>query len=208
MERVALAVTVPSAQPPLEIISPEGTPLFLNPYSGTYSASRSYALRMQRNYARGITQAEARGHRPTDEGLTESQVRRVRFQERHGISYNDWARFYRRYVREINRRSFPTAPGPAMVIDNGVRRDPRIFPEDIAAVRDLYNNGFRDPVYNPGSWEEWTDQRLAERLGALVDFQDSADSAAGSQQFWGRTSAWIGTMGIAAAPPVEFWYYH
>lgn len=93
-------------------------------------------------------------------------------------------------------------------MDGGVRQDPRIFPEDIAAVRDLYTNGFRDPVYDPGSWEQWVEQRLAERLSALVQYQDDNDSAPGSQQFWGRTSAWIGFMGAAAAPPVEFWYYH
>src|SRR5579863_9340329 len=104
---------------PLEIILPTGQTGYLNPYKGTYTTSRSYALRMQRSFARGISQSEARGHKAVG-GLSESQWRRLR----------------RLYVNKINRMAWEEGPSRMNII-GGHRQDPRIFKQDVQAIVDL-----------------------------------------------------------------------
>lgn len=192
---------------PSEIILPTGRPAYLNPYSGTYSESRSYAMRMQRNFARGISQSEARGHQAVG-GVTESQRRSLRFEELHGIPRRVWDRLYRRHIREINKRTWAAAPGPRMNAPGGVRNDPRIFPSDIAAIKALYDTGYRDPVSGAATWEQYAEERLSQRKMAMRDYQDNHEPASGRAQFDNRTSTWVGMIGMAAPPPVELWYYH
>jgi hypothetical protein len=214
---------------PLEIILPSGRPAWLNPYQGTYSESRNYALRMQRNYSRGISQASARGHSTTAGGLSETQVRRQReqakyqdelspwqrfgigFENRYGFTYNYWRKLRRRYIDEINARALPNAPSNRMIMLAGQRRDPRVFPADIAAIRQLYQSGFRDPVHSgAATWEQWTELRLLERLTAIRDYQDGADPTFGRNAYYARSDVWLSVnlLGGASGPPIELWWYH
>lgn len=185
---------------PPSIITPEGRAAYLNPYKGTYTTSRSYALRMQRGYARGISQAEARGHTPFL-GLTEAQ----------------WRRLKRLYVDEINQRSWPQAPSSRMNIDiAGNRKDPRIFKSDVMYIVDLFQGGYRDPaVPSISDWLTYTEWRLSERLNAIIQYQEFGDLTAGREDFYSRSTVWPqgglwiqGGLRISTGPPIEFWYYH
>ncbi len=200
---------------PAEIILPTGQPAYLNPYKGTYTTSRPYAIRMQRNYARGILQSEARGHRQSPEGFTESQLRRQRFEINRGIPYREWERWRRKYVNEINVRSWPTGPNTRYpVVNEGVRQDPRVYPEDLAAIKQAYDDGYRDPAMPNISYQEWIEIRLTERLSAMIAFQDFKDSTPGRNQYnsrqgaWTAQGMWTGVFSVASGPPLELWYYH
>lgn len=193
-------------QPP-EIILPSGETAYLNPYRGTYTTSRSYALRMQRNYARGISQGEARGHAPGQ--VSESELRRIRFEQKYGIPYRTWERFRRKYISKINKRSWPGGPRTMQLNEFGNRSDPRVFISDILAIRQLYDSGFRDPVTPVDTWEQYAEVRLSQRLNALVMYQDHNDSDPGRSDYNSRSGIWYGEFGLgASAPPVELWYYH
>jgi hypothetical protein len=182
-----------------------------NPYTGK-NVSRAYAQRMQRNYARGITQQEARGHRPGE------ARRRREYQEEfnnlYGISRAEWNRWYRVYIREMNKRSWPNGPGHMNVLPDGSRQDPRIFPQDLAAVKTAYTSGYKDPQYPDITWQEWIEIRLAERLDAMIAYQDFGDRGPGRDEFMGRSAAWpaggmwTGVFNVSTAPPIELWYYH
>src|SRR5215469_6394271 len=212
-------------------ISGSGETQYLNPYQGTYTSNRRYAQRMQRGYARGLTQTQARRNiAGYPQGVSESQLRRQRererygdtlppdvtffqfnFERRYGYSYNYWRRLRRRFIREINERAWHNPPGPRMNIENGARRDPRVFPGDIAEVKRLYDTGARDPLY-PGmqTWQEWAELRLAERLTAIRAYQDdlsdfetevlevSSGAAYGRDKYFTRSQAWFSVM-IASA---------
>lgn len=175
---------------PAEIRSPEGQTLYLNPYRGTYTTSRSYALRMQRNYSRGISQTEARGHlSPT--GLSEYQIRAQRFQNTYGFSYQLWRRWERRYVKEINKTR-------ASVYIPGQRGNP-ITPSDLA--QDVEVNRSRmgmGPV--PGIVippENYTEERLAELLFDIQQYR-AGNPLPGRQSFVNRENI----------RPIELWWYH
>lgn len=222
-------MTEPNTGLPLEIILPSGKPAYLNPYQGTYSESRSYARRMQSSYARGLSQATARGHR-TVNGRSESQIRRDReritygdqlppwqrfglgFEQRYGFSYAYWRFLRRNWIDEINQRAYPHPHSRYMMVDaNGQRADPRIFPSDITAIRQLYDNGFRDPVHSEvTTWQQWVELRLVERLTAIRDYQDMHDPTFGRLAYQNRSSVWLNAnlMGGASAPPLELWWYH
>lgn len=183
---------------PPEIITPEGRPAFLNPYRGTYTTSRSYALRMQRAFSRGLTQSEARGHTAIG-GLTESQ----------------WRRLKRLYIDEINGRSWAKGPRRMNVVE-GVRQDPRIFKQDINYIVSLFQQGYRDPaVPSISNWLTYVEWRLTSRLNAMIEFQDFGDAWPGRRDFYERSSIWPkggmwleGGLNVASGPPIEFWYYH
>lgn len=187
---------------PFEIILPTGETGYLNPYSRTYTTKRDYGLRMQRNYARGIRQAEARGHKPSILGETESQRRRrlaieqgtTPYQQRlttwalryPGMSYSWYQRIYRMYIAEINYRSSP---------------DTRIGPSTVYAQ--LANSGSPNlpPPQQPptGHTEEWVENQLLWRLKAMQDFQDEGDNEVGHALY----------VNIQLDPvPPEWWYYH
>jgi len=188
------------AQPlPLEIILPTGQPAFLNPYRGTYTTSRSYAMRMQRAFARGLSQSEARGHAPFL-GLTESKWRRLR----------------RLYIDEINQRAWALGPRRMSITRDGVRTDPRLFRSDVNYIVDLFQGGYRDPaVPSINDWETYVEWRLSERLNAIREYQDHANVTPGRQDYYARSAVWpqgglwiAGGFNVSSAPPIEFWYYH
>ena len=175
-------MTNPVPGPPLEIILPGGDPGYLNPYSGQYTRSQTYALRMQRNYSRGLPQSSARGHAAVG-GYSESQIRAQReqakhgdqlppwqrfgigFQQRYGFSYSYWRKLRRQYIAEINERALPHPTSNRMMTNGTQRTDPRVFPSDITRVMQLYQSGFRDPVYpDMQTWQQWAELRLLQNL--------------------------------------------
>lgn len=188
-------MTMPS---PPEIILPSGQTGYLNPYKGTYTTSRSYAMRMQRAFARGINQSEARGHKAVG-GLTESQWRRLR----------------RLYVDQINAMSWAEGP-PRMYAPGGHRQDPRIFRHDVQAIVQLYDQGYRDPgAPSINNWLQYAEWRLAARLSAMIAYQEDGDPIPGRAAFFGHSQIWPKSgvwlqagFDFASAPPIEFWYYH
>lgn len=176
---------------PPEITYQTGRKGYLNPYTGKYSRSRSYALRMQRNYARGMSQSEARGHRAVG-GVTEAQRRREQaaavnpslsrsqqfalgFQQRYGFTYNYWRYLKRNYIDAINSRSSP---------------DMQITPIWIQQI--IVNT----PMTGLGT--DWIETRLAERLNDMIAYQDYDDRDPGGAHFAERI----------AYTPIEWWYYH
>jgi hypothetical protein len=183
---------------PSSIILPSGQTGYLNPYKGTYTTSRSYAMRMQRAFARGINQSEARGHRAIG-GLTESQWRRLR----------------RLYVDDINRMAWEEGP-PRMNAPGGVRKDPRIFKQDVQAIQNLYDQGYRDPgAPSIDNWLAYAEWRLAGRLSAMIAYHEDSDPMPGRMAFFGHSQVWPKSgiwlqsgFDFASAPPIEFWYYH
>lgn len=185
-------------QPPI-ITGPEGQTLYLNPYRGTYTASRSYGLRMQGNYARGVqTQQEARGKRVNPvTGETESVQRRQRFEQKYQIPQNLWRRWQRLYIGKINRMS---GKGGGISIDM------------IAEVKGLYDQGYTDPQFPGLRWDQWTEIRLSARLFDLQEFHDNRNPVPGRIDFQNRSTAWVPSnfsVAAAAAPPaIEFWWYH
>lgn len=211
---------------------------YLNPYSGQYIRNKSYARRLQRGFARGLSQAESRGHRVSARGLSESAERRARaeergslspyqvflggFERRYGFSYAYWRTLYRRWIAEINRRAWPQATSSRMYVDeNGVRADPRIFPGDITAVKQLYDQGFRpERSSSPASWQEWVENQLAVKLETMIEYQDNHNRVPGKMMFASRSGSWMRTGApaeavvtlrlatAASAPPIEFWWYH
>lgn len=213
---------------PNEIILPSGESAYLNPYTGRYSRSRQYAQRMQRNYARGISQSAARGHSSSSYGA-ESRARREReqqkygdeltptqrfylgFQQRYGFSYRYWRKLWRNYIAEINSRALPNPHSNRMIVVNGQRKDPRVFPIDVAAIKQLYDGGYRDPVYpDARTWEDWIELRLGERLYAIREFQDFHNAVPGRSEYQNRSSTWLNVnlFGGSAGPPIELWWYH
>jgi hypothetical protein len=200
---------------PPSIVLPSGDTAWLNPYSNTYSPSRDYALRMQRNFARGSTQSEARGHTAVAPGVPESVTRRQRFLGRYGISQSQWERWRRLYIREINLRAMPgRQPQRPLTDDNGQRKDPRIYFQDILAIKQRFDQGYRDPADPDLNWVLWIETRLGSRLNAIVQYQDFSNALPGRQDYYARNSAWpqggtwMGVFNIASAPPIEMWYYH
>jgi len=184
---------------PLQIDLPGGRTGYYNPYTGKYTTSRSYGLRMQRGFAAGQTQQAARG-KPEREHIVRREREQERlvgpgitgdnfpltFRMRYGFDYSYWQRLQRLYVREINRRASPGA---------------RIEPQSISDIIQLYRMGWRDPnrpdLANE-SWETWVEVHLAERLNAMQMYQEFNDARIGNYNFQSRSN-------IA---PIEFWWYH
>lgn len=172
-----------SPQPPVIYPAPgeHGPVLYLNPYSGTYTSSKSYGLRMQRGFAQGVPQVVARrGTMPG--GVSESEQRRLRFLERWGFEERLWRRWQRLYVNEINGMASPSA---------------QITRSHIQQV--LANT----PVTGLGV--EWVEQRLREKLADMHDFRNHrrqrGPSRSGYQHFWQEA-------GERMVTPIEFWWYH
>lgn len=182
---------------PRTIILPTGQVGYLNPYKGTYTTSRSYGVRMQRGFDRGLSQQEARGQ--TAGGLTEAQWRRLR----------------RLYVDEINELSWEQGPNYMNVDIEGNRSDPRIFRSDVRAIVTLFNGGYRDPaVPSISDWQTYAEWRLAERLNAIQQYK-AGNTLPGKEDFFMRSAVWPqgglwleGGLRVASGPPIEFWYYH
>jgi hypothetical protein len=169
---------------PAEIILPGGQPGYLNPYRGTYTTSRSYALRMQSNYGRGMSQATARGHAPNPAGLTEYAIRAQRFQDAYGFSLGYWRRIQRKYLREINSERSPAAQITPLVIAG-----------DLDAVRFRNGNGPVPGIVIPA--ENITEERLANLLYATRAYRDG-DTVPGRTDFYARDDI----------RPIELWWYH
>jgi hypothetical protein len=164
---------------------------------------------MQRGYARGMSQAEARGHPLSEQGLTESQLRRLRFEERYGVPYKDWERFRRLYIKFINSRTWPDGPGGN---ERSEPNDPRVFPSDLGAIKRNFDEGFRDPRFpDVSDWKVWTEIRLSERVDAIIAYQDYGDATPGHQQYDSRSGSWtsvVSVIALGSAPPLELWWYH
>jgi hypothetical protein len=182
--------------PPVpEISLPGGRQGYYNPYSGRYTTNRAYALRMQRGYARGMTQATARGQRAGESrrryervvgqtGQTPQQLFEFGFQQRYGFSYRYWRKLRRQYVDPINEVSSPGG---------------EITPSMVTSVKSAWDAGWRDPNRPElTTWEMWVEVHLAERLAATELYVDYGDTRLGAYNFQLRSSL----------PPIEFWYYH
>jgi hypothetical protein len=180
---------------PPEIILPGNRPAYINPYTGTYTTNRSYAMRMQRGYARGLPQYEARGQRPG-----ESARRRERYVQQYGqtpwqrysgiggtfeqrypnIAANGGYTWYRslrrRWLTEIDART-----------DRGERA---ITP--VAIEQELANASLT------GHDKAWIEDRLAGMLEAIRNYQDDGDNEPGYTMFHQRDFM----------APVEWWWYH
>jgi hypothetical protein len=167
---------------PAEIILPTGQPAYLNPYRGTYTTSRAYARRMQSNYSRGLSQTTARGHQPP-EGLTEYALRAQRFQQQYGITYSWWRKLNRKWIREINAMSSPSA-----------QITPVIIATDQDAVRG-YGIGPVPGIVIPP--ENYTEERLAEKLYDMQQYREG-NTVPGRQSFYTRENI----------RPIELWWYH
>ena len=215
---------------PLEYVDPQGNTRYLNPYSQQYIRNKSYALRLQRGFGRGLSQSEARGHGISARGLTESQERVARatergdlspyqlflggFERRYGFSYQYWRLIYRRYIKEINQRSWPS--GPRGQQDE---YDPRIFASDISRIKSLYDQGYRDLRGNsPVTWQEWVENHLAIRLDAIVQWQDNHNKTPGREMFSSHNEIWArvatpavfvpGAPTAISGPRRAWWFYH
>lgn len=132
------------------------------------------------------------------------------FRDTNGFSYSYWEYLRENWIIAINNMAWPSAPTEAMHFDvHGNRKDPRIFPSDVRSVKRLYDQGFRDPVYDAPTWQQWVEARLAERLSAMQQFRDTGDNLVGKRQYESR-EMWISQTGFAnaAAPPIEWWWYH
>jgi len=168
---------------------------YLNPYTGTYSTSRSYAMRMQRGYARGLPQYEARGkprfesqirlRRSVEQtGETPWQRFNAGFEQRYGFSYSYWRSLRRRWINEINSR---TSTGG------------QVIPSHISSVLSAWNTGWRDPNRPEfTTWQDWMENRLAERLNDIIEYQDLGDKSSGFQNWQFRSNV----------PPIELYWYH
>jgi hypothetical protein len=178
---------------PSERILPNGRTGYLNPYTGRYSASRSYAQRMQRNYARGMTQSEARGHRPNiltgetesqrrrrltlqNTGMTPSQYYQYNWQQRYPLMPLSWWRRMSPLIQEINRRTSP-----------GLEITPEV----------VYSQIVNAPI--TGHDLSWVENRLAFRLAAIQEYQDYGSNNTGYQLYVENQ--------LDTNPP-EWWYYH
>lgn len=134
----------------------EGQTAYLNPYSGGYSPNRAYALRMQRGYARGLTQTQARRGVELPPDYSESQVRRERFQATYGISYNYYRRLQVRYGADIvNNR--PGAISPLLVGQAVQLQAQGLLPpnwvEDRLADRRIATDNYRAGITETGEQE-------------------------------------------------------
>lgn len=186
---------------PPEIILPSGRAAFLNPYKGTYTTSRPYALRMQRNFARGLSQSEARGHRVSPQGFTEAQIRRqqaqaagfqtpwerftLNFERRYGFSYRYWRFLKRRWIDAINARSSP-----------GLQITPIWIAQELQNASGIFSSFLA--INQMPSGKPWIEQRLDEKLADMEAYQDENDKEPGFLHFIRRDNF----------RPIEWWYYH
>jgi hypothetical protein len=177
-----------TALPP-EIILPGGQPAYLNPYRGTYTTSRSYALRMQSGYARGMSRQSARGHvSPT--GVTEYALRAQRFQQKYGYSLSWWRKVQRKYIQPIEDmgqvpgNDWPTA---------GNWRD--IIAEDYRIVTLWYGTGPVPGIIIPP--ENIVEERLMIKIESMVEYREG-DRSTGRGEFYARSFI----------RPIEMYWYH
>jgi hypothetical protein len=188
---------------PLEIFlpGPGNRKAYYNPYTNTYTTSRSYALRMQRGYIRGIHQQEARG-KPVNEyqrrvqreqelyGQKPWERFQIGFERRYGFSYRYWRQLRRRWVNDINDR---TSTGG------------EISPSTVSRVKDAFDRGWRDPARPEFStWQDWLENRLDERLNDMIEYQDSGDKTSGSANYGQYRNYQLQGEGI---PPELYWYH-
>lgn len=182
-------------QQPLEIILPATAtrgprPAFLNPYTGKYTTSRSYALRMQSGFRRGLTQNQAR--RGIQSVARESETARRRrlslsaygqtpwqrfnlsFEQRYGFSYSWWRYLWRKYIREINEMASP---------------DGQITPFHIQQQR--------ANMEITGHDDAWLEARLGEKLHDMKEYR-AGNPEDGRYNFIHRDGM----------EPIEFWWYH
>jgi CubicO group peptidase (beta-lactamase class C family) len=180
---------------PAQIILPTGQTGYLNPYSGTYTPSRAYGLRMQRAFSRGLGQGTARGHRIGPTGLTESQRRyqqsvaatgqtpwqryTLNFERTYGFSYNYWRQLWRKWIKEINSR-----------VDASVAVTPQWVQQEMVNI-DFYAAGGL-------AGKPWIEQRLDAKLASIIAYQDDNDKSLGFGYYINRDGM----------RPIEWWYYH
>lgn len=184
---------------PYDILSESGIPLFYNPYTGQYTKNRSYARRMQRGFAAGLTRQQARGHGINAQGLTEYQSRRQRqqqpipgpdvivppspefqFRQMWGFELSYWIYLRENWVDAINART-----SPAM----------QITPAWIQ--QELANADLLRSIGEPAG-EEWLEPRLGERLADIIEYQDYGNPDPGFVHFNYRDDL----------RPIEWWFYH
>jgi len=190
-------VTLPLPEPPWERTL-FGVTSYYNPYTGKYTTSRAYALRMQRGYQAGLPRQKARGQRPgeaarrreretRETGITPRErglLYRARFEQENGFSYAYWQRLHRLFLTDLNKR---------------VGKAGRIRPWMVGDVRREWERGWRD-FRRPEllTWQAWVEVHLGERLWATILYQDENENAYGAFNFAMRS----------AVPDVAFWYYH
>jgi len=195
-------------QPPDPQIVIDGQTLYYNPYSQAYTPSRSYGLRMQRGYARGLTQTQARRAATPRAainrlGISESQYRRqqirqrqeelrreqeflagIQFRSQYGFELSYWNYLRASYVDEINQNRV-----------EGSNIDV-IQPQSVADIIQLYNMGAVD-ITEYDTWQGWVEHRLEELMEDIRDYK-RGQYQPGQVNFYSRP----------AYTPIEFWWYH
>jgi hypothetical protein len=163
----------------------QGPVLYLNPYTGRYTASRSYGLRMQRGYAAGLPQVVARRGTPSVPGLSEYQLRQQRFLQRYGFEQQVWRRLYDKYIGKINAMASPAAQITPMIISQVLQNTPVT-----------------------GLGIDWLENRLAQKLEDMQEWRADGKPAkntnpnlGGYVHYWQEESARMFT-------PIELWWYH
>jgi len=152
-------VTLPLPEPPWERTL-FGVTSYYNPYTGKYTTSRAYALRMQRGYQAGLPRQKARGQRPG-----EAARRRERETRETGITPRERGLLYR------------------------VGKAGRIRPWMVGDVRREWERGWRD-FRRPEllTWQAWVEVHLGERLWATILYQDENENAYGAFNFAMRSA--------------------
>lgn len=195
------------AQPslPPEIILPTGQTGYLNPYKGTYTTKRDYAMRMQRGFAAGIPQQRARGRVLGEQ--TEYQQRAARlfertgetpwqrfkrareFKQQYGFELRYWEKLRRKWVDEINALSAPrgVTPGARII-------DPQWVTDELDNAR---QNALILPLLG-GSGKPWIERRLSENLNDMIQYRQG-NSQPGALHFHTQPHA---------TRPIEWWWYH
>ena len=170
-----------------EIRLPDGRTGYWNPYSQAYTTSRSYAMRLQRGYAQGVSRQQARrGIRSWIPGMSEAQNRAQAFQDKYGISYNYWRRIQRKYLTKI------VAMDPSI----GYAEWRLIIYEDLARLQSFPATGIigQRRMQSP---EQQNEAALASKLEAMEAYR-RGDVTTGRNQFDMRVPY----------RPIELWWYH
>ena len=163
----------------------KGPILYLNPYSGTYTANRAYGLRMQRGYAAGLPQQVARRYGPggTAPRVSESEQRRERFIEKYGYDQRVWNRLYRRYIKQIHELD------PSVSLDR--------WRQIVSEV--LSNTNIT------GLGADWLELRFAQKLNDMLRYRhrDEAIVIVPMDEY-----SYYEDEDARSQTPIELWWYH
>jgi len=161
----------------------QGPTLYLNPYTRTYTASRSYGLRMQRGYAAGVPQTVAR-RGISSAGVSESERRRERFLEKYGYEQNVWNRLYRKYIKRIHELD------PSVSLQR--------WRQIVAEVL--------DNTQITGYGADWLEGRLALKLNDMLRYRHMDEEVIIEDEE--EPFSYFEDEFARSQTPIELWWYH